>query len=186
MSSSLICVLSAMMRQVGAAGKRRLAQRLDQAGKLLNRGAREAIADPAVGRAGVAPRAPSDRALRRRGEQTIDLIDDLAESGRCPVARPCQRVRNVGADAAGVGAEHDDAVGHFHRFLDIVRDQDDALGRYSPLDPQILQVAAQRFGGQDVERGERLVEQQDIGIDHERAGEADALAHAARQFLGIG
>ena len=33
---------------------------------------------------------------------------------------------------------------------------------------------------------ERLVEQQDVGVDDERAGKADALPHAARQFLRIG
>ena len=52
--------------------------------------------------------------------------------------------------------------------------------------PQIEEIAAQGFGGQDVERRERLVEQQDIGIDDERAGKADALPHAAGQLLRIG
>ena len=85
-----------------------------------------------------------------------------------------------------IAAEDDDAVGHLDRLLDIVRDDDDALGRHAALQPQIDDVAAQRLGGQHVERRERLVEQQHVGIDDERAGEADALAHAARQFLGIG
>ena len=53
-------------------------------------------------------------------------------------------------------------------------------------DPQIEQVVAQSLGGQHVERRERLVEQQDVGVDDERAGKADALPHAARQLLRIG
>jgi hypothetical protein len=52
--------------------------------------------------------------------------------------------------------------------------------------PQIEEIAAQSFGGQDIERREGLVEQQDIGIDDERAGKPDALPHAAGQFLRVG
>ena len=36
-----------------------------------------------------------------------------------------------------------------------------------------------------VERGERLVHQQDLGIGHQGAREADALAHAAGELLRI-
>ena len=36
-----------------------------------------------------------------------------------------------------------------------------------------------------VERGERLVHQQNVGADRERAGEIDALPHAAGQFMRI-
>ena len=36
-----------------------------------------------------------------------------------------------------------------------------------------------------VERGERLVEQHDLGLDRERAGERDALLLAARELVGI-
>lgn len=37
-----------------------------------------------------------------------------------------------------------------------------------------------------VERRERLVETQQLGLHRERAGEADLLAHAARELAGIG
>ena len=36
-----------------------------------------------------------------------------------------------------------------------------------------------------VERAERLVEQQDLGIVGERAGDRHALLHAARELLGV-
>ncbi len=67
-----------------------------------------------------------------------------------------------------------------------MRDEEDALGRDALAEPEIHEVAAQRLGGQHVERRERLVEQQHVGIDDEGAGEADALPHAAGQLLGIG
>ena len=46
----------------------------------------------------------------------------------------------------------------------------------------VLHVAAD----QRVERAERLVEQQDLGVDGQRAGQADALLHAAGELVGVG
>ena len=68
----------------------------------------------------------------------------------------------------------------------MVRHQEDALGRDAAFAPQIEQIVAQGFRGQHVERRKRLVEQQDVGVDDQRAGKTDPLPHAARQFLGIG
>ncbi len=62
----------------------------------------------------------------------------------------------------------------------------DRRDRQAPLDPQIEQVGAQGLGGQHVERRERLVHQQHRRMHHQRAREADPLAHAARQLLRIG
>ena len=45
---------------------------------------------------------------------------------------------------------------------------------------------AQVLGGQHVERAERLVHAQDLGLRDQRPREADALAHAARKLLRIG
>ena len=52
--------------------------------------------------------------------------------------------------------------------------------------PDIEQFFAQRDRGQSVERGKRLVHQQHLGLDRERAREADALLHPARQLARIG
>ena len=65
-------------------------------------------------------------------------------------------------------------------------DHEDRLDRNAPLLPQVEQVGAQGFGGQHVERRERLVHQEDLRLHDERPREADALAHAAGQFLRIG
>ena len=97
-----------------------------------------------------------------------------------------QRDRDLGGDAAGIGGQHEDAVAHQHRLLDVVRHHQDRLDRHPSFRPEIEQIGAQRLGGQHVERRERLVHQQDFRLHDERAGEADALAHAAGQLLRIG
>ena len=45
--------------------------------------------------------------------------------------------------------------------------------------PQLQQLAAQVLGGEHVEGGERLVHEQHFRLHHQRAGESDALLHAA-------
>ena len=101
--------------------------------------------------------------------------------------RGCFRsTRDLADDAARIGREQQDAVAHQHRLLDIVGDQDHALDRQLAVAPKFEEVGAQRFGGEHVERGERLVHQQNIGMHDQRAGKADALAHAARQLARIG
>ena len=50
---------------------------------------------------------------------------------------------------------------------------------------QPAQPAAQLLAHLGVERAERLVQQQHLGLDRERAGERDALALAAGELRGI-
>jgi len=47
---------------------------------------------------------------------------------------------------------------------------------------QVQELVLQAAADQRVQRRERLVHQQDVGIGGERAGQADALLHAAGQF----
>jgi hypothetical protein len=44
-----------------------------------------------------------------------------------------------------------------------------------------LQIAAYR----GIERAERLVHQQDIGLRHQRPGQPDALLHTSGKLVGI-
>ena len=60
------------------------------------------------------------------------------------------------------------------------------LGPGSPRLPEIADFAAEILGGEHVKRAERLVHEENLGLDHKRAREADPLLHAAGQFLGIG
>ena len=67
-----------------------------------------------------------------------------------------------------------------------MRNHDDPFGRDAAGIPQIEKVAAQGFRGEHVELRERLVEQQDVRVDDERPGKADALPHPARELFRIG
>ena len=78
---------------------------------------------------------------------------------------------------------HDrDAVADADRLIEVVGDENgglaEVLGQLAEL---VLQLAAD----QRVERAERLIHQDDFGIGGQRAGEADALLHAARELAGV-
>ena len=101
------------------------------------------------------------------------------------VARLRQLHLEVGADVAGIAAEHDDAIGQQHGFFNVVGDDEDGLGGHGFLGPQLQQFAAQVLGGEHVERGERLVHEEHFRLDDQGARKADALPHAAGKLLGI-
>ena len=88
--------------------------------------------------------------------------------------------RAVLLDAAVV--HHDDAVGDLHRLVLVVRDEH---ARHVHLVVQPAQPAAQLLAHLRVERAERLVEQQHLRLDRERARERDALALAARELVRV-
>ena len=73
----------------------------------------------------------------------------------------------------------DDAVGHRHRLDLVVRDVDG--GRLQPL-VQRLDLGAHRHAQLGVEVGQRLVEQEHLGVAHDRAAHRHALALAAGQL----
>ena len=104
------------------------------------------------------------RAHERRDERRIRPVVDLL--GRAELG-----------DAAGV--EDGDAIGHHHRFLAVVRDVDrgDAELRLQGLD-----LVAHLFADARVEVRKRLVEQQQLRADGERAAERHALALAAGEL----
>ena len=60
----------------------------------------------------------------------------------------------------------------------------DEQRRARPLGPDALQLEVEALAGHLVERAERLVEQQHLRLDHERPGDGDPLAHAARELRG--
>ena len=71
---------------------------------------------------------------------------------------------------------HHDLVRQQHRFVDIVRHHDHrALRVGDDLQQLVLQFGA----GQRIERAERLVKQQHLGLHRQGACNADALLHAA-------
>ena len=77
--------------------------------------------------------------------------------------------------------EHGDAVGHRQRLALVVGDEDE--GDAERL-LQRLQLVLHLLAQLEVERAERLVEQQHLGLVDQRAGQRDALALAAGQLAG--
>ena len=82
----------------------------------------------------------------------------------------------------GTVVDHDDLVGHLHRFFLIVGDED---GGDVHLVVQASQPVAQLLADLRVERAERLVEQHDLWLDGERASQRHALTLPTRQLRGI-
>ena len=130
------------------------------------------------------------RRLRRGGiglrEDFVDVIDKAGKGDGFLVARMGERDFEVGADAAGIAAEDDDAVGEQDRFFNVVGDDEDSLRGDGLFLPELEEFGAEVFGGEDVQRGEGLVHEEDFGFDDESTGEANALTHAAGEFLGVG
>ena len=127
------------------------------------------------------------RAPRRRpaGHDGVDVVDHFAERRVEPVARVREADAQFGRDPAGIATEHEDAVAHQHGLLDVMGDHQHRFDGQLALAPEVDQVGPECLGGQHVERGERLVHQQEVGVDDQRPGQADALAHAARKLLRI-
>ena len=83
-------------------------------------------------------------------------------------ARPRQIDGEVGLDAAGRGADHDDAVGRNTASSTLWVTKTTVL-RVAVPDAQQLDL--HQLAGLRVERAEGLVHQQDVGLDGERARE---------------
>src|SRR4051812_13883570 len=84
------------------------------------------------------------------------------------------------ADAAGVGVEDDHAVGEADGFADGVGDEEDRLVGF---EPELLELEVEEGAGLGVEGGEGFVHEEDGGVKDEGAGDGDALAHAAGEFV---
>ena len=84
----------------------------------------------------------------------------------------------------GRARHHRDAVAEQDRLVDRMGDEHHGLALVRPLH-ELQQFLLQDFAGLRVERGERLVHQQDRRVDGERAHQADALLHAAGELIGI-
>ena len=79
---------------------------------------------------------------------------------------------------------HDvDAVGHLAHDAEVVGDQQHG---HAELALQLLQQLEDLRLDGDVERGGRLVGDQQVGLVGERHGDHDALALAARELMRIG
>ena len=79
-------------------------------------------------------------------------------------------------------AHQDDAIGERDRLFDNVRYHHDRFLGLPPDGDEVVVQFCRRFG---IERGERLVEQQNLRVDSERTSDADTLALAAGEIRWI-
>src|SRR2546429_7915744 len=92
----------------------------------------------------------------------------------------------VRVDMRGMAAENDDTVGEDDGFFDIVSNDENRARGNLVTEPELEELAAEGFRGEDVKRGERLVHEENFGLDDECAGGADTLLPAAGKLLGGG
>ncbi len=111
--------------------------------------------------------------------EQIDVADELgdpARSGRLvKVARGCDLFETA-------GIHHADPARHHHRLLLIVGDDDE--GRCEPP-LQFHQFELGAFAQLLVERGHRLVEQQNLRAPRQRAGQCHALFLTAGELIRL-
>ena len=133
--------------------------------------------------------APSERPVtasgasspppRCRASRTSSRARRSADPHGSRAARPRQVDRDHLRDAPRPRRHHDDARREEDRFGDRVRDEDDRRAAGLP-DAQELDVES--LARHLVERAERLVHEQERGIEGERARDRDALLHAAGEL----
>ena len=74
---------------------------------------------------------------RAGGHERVGLVDERPHLQAVGIARAWQTDRQFGAHAAGVRREDQDAVGHQHGFLDVVRHDEHGLGRHLTATPEL-------------------------------------------------
>ena len=84
---------------------------------------------------------------------------------------------------AGAAGEEDHPVGEHDRFLNVVRHVERGE---AGLFPEGDQFFLHNEPGLRIERGERLVHEEQVRLDRKGPGDAHALAHAAGKLVGVG
>ena len=116
-------------------------------------------------------------------------VDRLARASATPdgspstratiTSAPTDRFRSVGRALGDDLAVVDDAdpVGELVGLLEVLRGEED---RHAELLVEPAHLVPHARPAHRVEPGGRLVEEQDVGVVHERGGEVEASLHAAR------
>ncbi len=115
-------------------------------------------------------------ALGGGARQQVRLPDELRDERR---TRPPVHLggRAELDDAAAI--HHGQPVAHGERFLLVVGDIDEGGAE---LAVQRLELELHRLAELEIERAERLIEQQDLGTQHQRAGQCHPLPLPAREL----
>jgi len=120
-----------------------------------------------------------------RDDGRVNPVHEGDERRVAVFARVWERVGEQFADRSRVRPHDDDPVAQEDRLLDEMRDEEHPLEPEVAARPQPVDLRAQGFRRQHVERRERLVHAEQLGSAHERAGDADALLHAPGQLLRV-
>ena len=124
-----------------------------------------------------------DAGNRRQAPLGRPLGQSRQEGGRIGMMRVGeQRARGVHLHLMARVLD-DDPVGGFGHHAHVMGDEHEPHAVVAALAHQKIEDL--RLDG-DVERGGRLVRDQELGAAGERHGDHDALAHAARELMGIG
>ena len=139
---------------------------------------------------GPAPRPDARRRRRRR----LRPSTSVRCSARLPRSAPTKSATKASAGAARISAgrrrlrdlaavlHDDDLVAEQERLVDVVRHEHDRLAEFALQAQQLLL----QLGAHDrVDGAERLVHEQDVRVDREPAGDADALLLAARELARV-
>ena len=89
---------------------------------------------------------------------------------------------NSSATRPGRLVQHDDPVGQAGRLPHVVGDEEH---RAAGVAPDALELVVHDVAGHGVEGAEGLVHEQDVALLGQRAGQGHALAHAARELVGL-
>src|SRR6185437_4590208 len=90
------------------------------------------------------------------------------------------------ADMAGISSQHQNAIGHADRILDVVRDHHDCTRGHLLFMPEREEFFAQIGRREYIQGAEWLVHKKQFWLNHQRTRKTNALAHATGEFFGIG
>ena len=116
----------------------------------------------------------------------VHIVDVEKIRRRFAVPGPRQRDVETGANRRRVAPKHNNPIGQEYRLLDVVRHHKNAPRGNILLRPKFDQLPAQIFRRKDIQRGERLVHEEDLWVNCQRSRKTHALFHATRQFLRVG
>src|SRR5262249_43537978 len=133
----------------------------------------------------VPDRSPLVRGVGGAGQSFRDVTavaDVIGGSAEAFVARIGRVDRKLGEDAARPPRHHDYALGKIDGLEHTMADEDDGLAQRTP---EREQVVVEAKAGDLVERGKRLVHQQELRLGHERARDRGAHLHSPRELARI-
>src|SRR5713101_391368 len=112
----------------------------------------------------------------------VEPSELLPEADLDDIARPRDGDGIAGLDPSRAGREHDHLVGERDGLLEVVGDEEHGVAR---LRPEVQQLVLHHVPRLDVQSAEGLVHEENGGPIDQGSGQGDALAHAARELMGI-